>query len=430
MAADNTPNDRALSWMEPASASGDIPRSVTDEGSATAEIQHTRQYVYNSGTLTWDRMTQPGAGGGGGGPVTIVDGGDVAQGTTTDAGSANTMVGLTKNIKAALAGTLTVGTHAVTGSGTFNVNLTGETAGVGVGAAADTSATNSVIGLLKKLISLLPTALGAGGGLKVDGSGTALPVSHAVSTQADGHSANVGALADASSASTLTGLLKAVNAILGTTADAAGVATLHGRLRSLVQPQGTGGNAATATSISQMAAGTDLTNRIIHRLNAKGTQGDFGLAVQNLRDAGRTSVAITSYQAASILTTEALFAAAAFSRSDNGAAPSTGVQFTVTAGKKFRIQSIHVTTKQTGAVATSAKLALRMLAAGGTITNASPIVAILDIGSNNAVAGNYMESDMAVPEGFEMPASATYGFTSLSSAVTAVHTITLLGYEY
>lgn len=50
-----------------------------------------------------------GGGGGGGGAVTVADGADVAQGTTTDLSSASTVVGILKNLKAALAGTLTVG---------------------------------------------------------------------------------------------------------------------------------------------------------------------------------------------------------------------------------------------------------------------------------------------------------------------------------
>lgn len=44
------------------------------------------------------------SGGAGGGAATIADGADVAQGTTTDASSASTVVGLLKNLKAALAG--------------------------------------------------------------------------------------------------------------------------------------------------------------------------------------------------------------------------------------------------------------------------------------------------------------------------------------
>lgn len=60
-----------------------------------------------------------GGGGGGSGPVTVADGADVAQGTTTDPSSANTIVGILKAIKAAVQGTLTVATHAVTQSGVW-----------------------------------------------------------------------------------------------------------------------------------------------------------------------------------------------------------------------------------------------------------------------------------------------------------------------
>jgi len=51
----------------------------------------------------------------------VADGADVAQGATTDTSSANTVIGILKAIKAAVTGTLTVATHAVTQSGTWTV---------------------------------------------------------------------------------------------------------------------------------------------------------------------------------------------------------------------------------------------------------------------------------------------------------------------
>lgn len=50
-----------------------------------------------------------------------LDGHSATIGATGDASSALTLVGLLKNIKAALAGTLTVGAHAVTNAGTFAI---------------------------------------------------------------------------------------------------------------------------------------------------------------------------------------------------------------------------------------------------------------------------------------------------------------------
>src|SRR6185295_5474876 len=77
-----------------------------------------------------------------------------------------------------VSGTGTVPTLSKTNT---NIGATNETAPV-----SDT-ATSGLNGRLQRIaqrltsiIALLPTALGAGGGLKVDGSGTALPVSGTV----------------------------------------------------------------------------------------------------------------------------------------------------------------------------------------------------------------------------------------------------------
>lgn len=163
----------------------------------------------------------------------------------------------------------------------------------------------------------------------------------------------------------------------------------------------------------------------------KGVQGANGVPTQDLKDAGRVNIAITCYQAAGVITTEALFAAATFSRSADGAAASTGQQFTVTGGKRFRLQSIVVCLKNTAAAAGTSKLVLRYAAAGGTITTASPILAVLDMGTNMTVAGAYIDpTEMALPDGVELLPASTFGFTNLAGAVTMLHTITLTGYEY
>jgi hypothetical protein len=71
------------------------------------------------------------------GAVTVADGADVAQGTTTDDASANTVVGLLKNLKAALAGTLTAGLAA----GTNAIGKVGhDTTGIGTVRQAVTTA--------------------------------------------------------------------------------------------------------------------------------------------------------------------------------------------------------------------------------------------------------------------------------------------------
>lgn len=58
----------------------ELPLPIAADGSLLP------QGVWDTGSLAWVKMTQPGgSGGGGGGPVTVADGADVTQGITTDA---------------------------------------------------------------------------------------------------------------------------------------------------------------------------------------------------------------------------------------------------------------------------------------------------------------------------------------------------------
>lgn len=190
--------DKGTRWGDGKS----FPTATTDEGSTTAEVGHSRNYVWNSVSLAWERMTQPGGSSGGGGAVTVADGADVAQGATTDASSANTVVGILKAIKAAITGTLTVGTHAVTdGGGSLTVDGTvtvaNPTTNPETGLAKDATLTGGTLvsqsrGKLwngaawidapgdavngaKVQSAQLPAAL-VGGRLSVDASGVAVPI--------------------------------------------------------------------------------------------------------------------------------------------------------------------------------------------------------------------------------------------------------------
>lgn len=125
-----------------------------------------------SGSTIICATLDPAGSGTGGGPVTIANGADVAEGTTTDAAytdvtgaTAATLIGLNKGqyvLQAARLGSLT---EAAPASDTASSGLNGRL--------------QRIAQRITSLIALLPAALGAGGGLKVDGSGTALPVSAA-----------------------------------------------------------------------------------------------------------------------------------------------------------------------------------------------------------------------------------------------------------
>ena len=163
----------------------------------------------------------------------------------------------------------------------------------------------------------------------------------------------------------------------------------------------------------------------------KGGQGSAALPTQAIKDSGRVNVAITCYQAAGIITTEALFAAGTFAVTRDGATPTTVQQVSVSAGKIFSLQSVTVTVKDTAAAAGTAKLALRYNGAGGAITNTSPILALWDIGTAAITAGTYIGPvSFNLPDGMFLIAGSTFGFTSLASAATMLHTITVNGYEF
>ena len=221
-----------------------------------------------------------------------------------------------------------------------------------------------------------------------------------------------------------------VGAVAPTATDNALVVALSPNAVALiVGPIGSGGS---STAAPVTIGGVDAGNVVRHYAPvAKGIQAGFALPTQDLKDSGRVNVAITCYQAAGIVTTEALFAAAAFSISRDGAAATTAQQFTVTAGKRFVLQSLVVSVKNTAAAAGASKLVMRYSAAGGVIASTSPILAILDLGSNSVTANAYIgPTEMALPDGVELLGGSTLGFTNLSSAATMLHTITANGFEY
>lgn len=93
-------------------------------------------------------------GGGGGGAATIADGADVAQGSTADAASASTVVGLLKNLKAALAGTLASNIAQINGvtplmgagiTGTGSPRVTPVTAATGAAPTAFTATASTQV---------------------------------------------------------------------------------------------------------------------------------------------------------------------------------------------------------------------------------------------------------------------------------------------
>lgn len=106
----------------PNSAYVHLSQLVDPEGVQSEGVNKIAMYVWDTGSLSWVRATSAG-GGGGGGAVTVVDGGDVSEGATTDAAvfgdTAGTVQAKLRGINAVLRGVgtaLAPATASVTGS--------------------------------------------------------------------------------------------------------------------------------------------------------------------------------------------------------------------------------------------------------------------------------------------------------------------------
>ena len=338
-------------------------------------------------------------------------------GTTNAVAVTNTSFGVTQataaNLNATVVGT---GTFAVQAAATLAAETT-KVIGTVNFSAGQTVATVTTVGAVTAITNALPT------GANTIGAITNANLDVLLSTRLKP--------ADTLAAVTTVTTVSAVTAItnaLPTGANTIGSVKLtDGTTAAVVKAASTASAATDPSVVVALSPNSPVQQAAL----TKGTQGATGVTTQDLKDAGRVSISVTTYRAAGIVTTEALFAAATFSNSRDAATATTGVQFTVTAGKRFRIQSIECSIFNNAAAACTSKLVLRGVAAAGTITNASPPLMIWDIGSNSVTTGQYIgPMVLPLPDGFELLPGYAYGFTNLSSAATVLHTISLNGFEY
>lgn len=162
-------------------------------------------------------------------------------------------------------------------------------------------------------------------------------------------------------------------------------------------------------------------------VTAKGTQGGFGLATQDLKDAGRTGVALSAIAAAGV-TTETLLSA---SVQRNGTAVGAAATQTVTAGKTLRITNISISTRLGAAAVGWSRFTLRSTYTATTATVTSAVIWAAEISPGAAaVAGSGATMTFDFPDGIELPSGSSFGLTHISSATTNVETVTLTGFEY
>lgn len=368
--------------------------------------------------------------------------------------------------------------------------------GAGGGGAGDASAANQVLELAKLTLIDGKTPALVAGRVPTDGSGVTQPVSgpltdaqlraaavpgsNAAASQADGHSATLGAKADAawdlaaaapSSQSVwkkLAGLLDSIRVSLAgtlvvTSAQLPAALTPAGNLKVSLQEDGgavlsvddNGGSLTVdasdvnfgATVTPKAASVWDISDRAARLLGvlsagankigtvdiatapatAKGTQGANGVPTQHLKDAGRTRWSCATVIAGVAgVAAEALLSMVVQRNSAPGAAATTQA---VTAGKRLRLTSITVGIVSTAAAVVSVRVTLRCNP-GGVLAAASPLELTIAIPSGAALAQAGGAITIPLPDGIEYAGTEQIGLTHLGSVATYTLWASLNGYEY
>ena len=163
------------------------------------------------------------------------------------------------------------------------------------------------------------------------------------------------------------------------------------------------------------------------RGSAKGVQPSSALGVQDLKDAGRVSYAISTVIAGvTAVTAEALLSMVPVR---DGVAAAAATSFGVTAAKRFRVQAIHLSGLTTGAAVLSARISLRMTPTGA-VTATSPIIATVGLNGPAAVALTGDSQTIDFPDGFEISGTQQIGLTQVAAAITGTLRASIIGFEY
>jgi hypothetical protein len=165
----------------------------------------------------------------------------------------------------------------------------------------------------------------------------------------------------------------------------------------------------------------------------KAVQGATGVTTQDLKDAGRSARTITLDSFAVAATAETLNT---MSYSTDNATLTTGTSYTVTAGKRFRLQAImaalHTIAGNTTAVSVIVRLRVNNAGAGIVTSPVQMVIPIAGVAAANQSVGPDI---IPIPDGWEFVAGAGLAITTACPGFVATTAapkvdIALIGYEY
>lgn len=183
------------------------------------------------------------------------------------------------------------------------------------------------------------------------------------------------------------------------------------------------GTIPSATSLGNGQVSLDEINGTAFVGATKAVQPALALPTQDLKDSGRVKKIFSATFTAA--TTEALVTLTPIT---DGTAGGTATSFAVTATKRFRLQSVCVTTRNAGAAAQGVVIQVRQTATGA-ITATSPLIGTVAAGTSIAIANVTAANCYNFADGVEFSGTEQFGVSQVGSA-TANNTVVLTGYEY
>lgn len=201
-----------------------------------------------------------------------------------------------------------------------------------------------------------------------------------------------------------------------------------GAFYQATQPVSIAATINVSTGLVQAATDTQMRASALPVLQAaltKGTQGGQGVTVQDLKDAGRSRVAIV-FQAVAPAVADTLLSLV---KMNAGVAAAGATSIGVTSGKILRITAITLSLKSGAAAAAFATLTLRTNPTGATLIS-SPSEVRLDVGTTGATIGAADKVEIIFPDGLEFSGTQTIGISLAAQAVTNIVSIGLNGFEY
>jgi len=157
----------------------------------------------------------------------------------------------------------------------------------------------------------------------------------------------------------------------------------------------------------------------------KGVQPAVFTATQDAKDSGRV---VKNYQATAIATTTT-DTMVTLTPSSDFATGGSGTSFTVTAGKRLRIQTISVAFRAGTAANLAANFRFRV-STSGAVTTATAVAVSLASQSTNATIGSIGVGFVNFPDGLELSGTMQFGISQLSTLTTSTVDVSIVGYEY